>query len=235
MHHRIDVMKITKVVCAVLFFFFCSPPKSPASIIVASNYILPPMWSAWPVGTNTDYPPWGAYDSEADEISFIGSGAYNLTRLTTLMGEYIGTPDPNHFRLAIVTSGSDGLPSDNVLWQAPPTGVGAYTNYSFDLNFTVDASQDYWLMFEVTTNDAGSYLWGANPYDVRGVVAYRSDTIDQTTGLREEGQWEVNTQMPFPALYVIEGEPVPEPSGAVLGGLGLASLAVMRRFQRNRD
>jgi len=146
-----------------------------------------------------------------------------------------------------VVNGIHAIPSQFTGGEGGVTGEEVQFNITFTTPFLVDATDHDFFRPEVGLT-SGNFLWLSAPKPIVSPgTAFQfpgGPTTDLQTWIRNDGagalapDWErvgtdVTHQGPFNATFSLSGTVVPEPSSAVLLGVGFVALVVWRRRAAN--
>jgi hypothetical protein len=150
-----------------------------------------------------------------------------------------------------VVNGIHAIPNQFTGGEGGVTGTEVQFNVTFTTPFLVGATDHDFFRPEVGLGSAGDFLWLSAPKPITGpgtppLQFPGGAAQDLQSWIRNDGtgalapDWErigtdVTAQGPFDATFSLSGNPVPEPSSAILAGAGLCALALLlRRRVRGR-
>jgi hypothetical protein len=172
-----------------------------------------------------------------------GRGDIKLSRLILPIGESTlsAPPNPANFRVSIVHGNYLSI-SDDVIWSGMIGDTGTMVeNQSIALSGMVRGGETYWLLFEQTGFDTGSYNWAfaSSPLawcrpDVPDDVGYTAHRYG-SNGDPPTGNWYIQPYDIRPA-FLIQGNHLPKP-GIVVSPLsqfpGVTNLTVIAPNKRD--
>ena len=161
-------------------------------------------------------------------VSFTtASTPFYVTTATLRLVNYISTTDTALLSLRL---DDGGAPSDSIyaLLIAPVSASNTVNNFVFTTTsaVTLAGNTTYWLVIAATSNtETFSWTRPEDPVTPTGIATFGVQAISEDSG----AEWSDGGSGPH--SFAING--VPEPSTALLCGLGLAGVLFSRRFRRN--